>query len=351
MKQIIKTLSWEKDKLKIIDQTLLPEKEEYIELCTIEDVFDAIKTLKIRGAPALGIAASYGILLSVKKAKIKDKEMFFNILEKSSHYISGCRPTAYNLFYGVKRLNNIALKNRHLSPEKIIKKMEQECRKIFNEDIKSSISIARNGNTIIKSGMRILTHCNAGGLATSGIGTALAPIYLAAEKHKNIEVFVDETRPILQGARLTMWELKKAGINCTLICDNMAGFLMQQKRIDMVITGADRIAKNGDTANKIGTYSIAVLARFHRIPFYIAAPLSSFDFSIQSGNEIPVEQRNKEEITHIKGIRVAPEDVNVYNPAFDITPGRLISGFITEKGIFSYRDIGSLTEYRGRGNL
>ncbi len=344
MKQIIRTLSWEKDKLEIIDQTRLPENEEYIKLCTVEDVFEAIRTLKIRGAPAIGIAAAYGILLAAKKAKIKDKKNFFEILEKSSQYMNSCRPTAYNLFYAVKRLNDIALKNSHLLVKEIIRRMELECQKIFNEDIQSSISIARYGNTLIKSGMRILTHCNAGALATSGIGTALAPVYLAARKHKRIEVFVDETRPVLQGARLTMWELKKANIKCTLICDNMAGFLMQQKRIDMVITGADRIASNGDTANKIGTYSIAVLAKFHRIPFYIAAPLSSFDFSKPSGDRIPVEQRDRKEITCIKGVSIAPENINVYNPSFDITPGRLITGFITEKGIFACEEIHMLAK-------
>jgi len=233
----------------------------------------------------------------------------------------------------------VALKNRLLPVKRIVAKMEEECKKIFNEDIRGSNSIAKYGNALIKSGMSLLTHCNAGALATSGIGTALAPIYLAAKQHKNIRVFVDETRPVLQGARLTMWELRKADINCVLICDNMAGFLMKQKRIDMVITGADRIARNGDTANKIGTYSIAVLAGFHRIPFYVAAPISSFDFSISSGAKIPIEQRDKREITHINGIGIAPRNIDAYNPSFDITPAGLISGFITEKGIYNPQEI------------
>lgn len=339
MKQIIKTLSWENNSLEIIDQTCLPEKEKYIKLYTVDDVFDAIKTLKIRGAPAIGIAAAYGILLAVKKAR---KEKLFEVLVESSRYMNSCRPTAYNLFYSIKKLNDIALKNKRLPVREIIKKMELECHRIFRQDLQSSVSIAEHGDTLIKSRMRILTHCNAGALATSGIGTALAPIYLASKKGKNIHVFVDETRPVLQGARLTMWELKKANIRCTLICDNMAGFLMQQNKIDMVIVGADRIVKNGDTANKIGTYSLAVLAKFHKIPFYIAAPLSSFDFSIKSGDEIPVEQRDTREITCIKGVSISPENIDVYNPAFDITSGKLITGFITEKGIFAPDEIYNL---------
>jgi len=339
VEQIIKTLSWEKDKLVIIDQTSLPTKEQYIKLYTIEDVFNAIRALKIRGAPAIGIAAAYGIVLAVKKTKTNNPEQFFTILQKSVRLMNTCRPTAYNLFYCIQRVFNVALKNRLLPVKRIVAKMEEECKKIFNEDIRGSNSIAKYGNALIKSGMSLLTHCNAGALATSGIGTALAPIYLAAKQHKNIRVFVDETRPVLQGARLTMWELRKADINCVLICDNMAGFLMKQKRIDMVITGADRIARNGDTANKIGTYSIAVLAGFHRIPFYVAAPISSFDFSISSGAKIPIEQRDKREITHINGIGIAPRNIDAYNPSFDITPAGLISGFITEKGIYNPQEI------------
>jgi len=335
MKQIIKTLSWKGSFLEIIDQSVLPLKERYIKLRTIEDVFSAIKTLKIRGAPAIGLAAAFGLLLAAKRLKTNDRDKFLSSITRYSNYIKSCRPTAYNLFYGIDRLNDIISRHSHLSVEDIVDVMEEECEKMFKEDIDASWAIAKFGETLIKNGARILTHCNAGALATGGVGTALAPMYLANKKNKKIEIFVDETRPVLQGARLTMWELKRAGIKCTLICDSMAGFLMQQGKIDLVITGADRIALNGDTANKIGTYSVAVIANFHDIPFYVAAPISTFDFSIPSGKHIKIEERDIKEVTYIGGKRIAPSRINVYNPAFDITPSHLISGFITEKGIFS----------------
>lgn len=344
MEQIIKTLVWNKNVLEIIDQTLLPQTERYIKLRTIEEVYDAIKTLKIRGAPAIGLAASFGLLLAAKKAKGKNKKEFLTSMKNAIDYLRNCRPTAYNLFYGVKRLQAVIEECSNLSSEKIVERMEQECLKMFQEDIESCSAIARYGESLIKNNMSILTHCNAGALATSGIGTALAPIFLAAKKGKKITVYVDETRPVLQGARLTMWELKKANIKSVLICDNMAGFLMQQGKIDMVITGADRIAKNGDTANKIGTYSVAVLANFHKIPFYIAAPLSSFDFSISDGSKIPIENRDSKEIEFFGGKRIAPEGIKVYNPAFDVTPSFLIKGFITEKGIFKPEELEYLTQ-------
>lgn len=346
MEQIIKTLEWKQDHLLIIDQSCLPLKEKYIKLRTIEEVYDAIKTLKIRGAPAIGLAASFGLLMSAMKASKKGKKEFFNIMKKSTQYIKSCRPTAYNLFYGVKRLENVMENNTQLSVFEIIEKMEYECKKMLSEDLESCSAIAQYGEKLIKNGMRILTHCNAGGLATGGIGTALAPIFLASKNGKDILVYVDETRPVLQGARLTTWELKKAGIKSVLICDNMAGFLMQKGEIDIVITGADRIARNGDTANKIGTYSVAVLARYHKIPFYVAAPFSSFDFSISDGSQIPIEERDKEEVRCIMGKRIAPGDIDVYNPAFDVTPACLIAGFITEKGIVSPAELENLTRLK-----
>ncbi|HOJ30757.1 MAG TPA: S-methyl-5-thioribose-1-phosphate isomerase [bacterium] len=343
MEQIIKTLSWKKSFLEIMDQSRLPSQEKYIKLFTVNQVYQAIKTLKIRGAPAIGLAAAFGLLLATKQMKTKNKDKFFYLIQQKAEYLKGCRPTAYNLFYGIDRLIDVAKQHLHLSIEEIIMTMEKECLNMFYEDLQNSFKIAEYGEKLIKDGMRILTHCNAGALATSGIGTALAPIYLAAKRNKKVEVFVDETRPVLQGARLTMWELKKAKIKCTLVCDNMAGFLMQQKKIDIVITGADRIARNGDTANKIGTYSVAVLAKFHDIPFYIAAPLSTFDFSLPDGNAIPIEQRNKKEIEYIQGKRIAPLNINVYNPAFDVTPCNLITGVITEKGLFRADRIKNLT--------
>ncbi|MCM8758556.1 MAG: S-methyl-5-thioribose-1-phosphate isomerase [Candidatus Omnitrophica bacterium] len=334
MEQIVKTLEWKGNYLQIIDQSSLPIKEKYIKLDTIEKVYDAIKSLKIRGAPAIGLAASFGLLLAAKKASAMDKKRFMDEMAKAIRFIKSCRPTAFNLFYGIGRLQSI-IENSQLDPQQITKEMEDECKKMFEEDLKSCTSIGEYGESILKDGMRVLTHCNAGGLATSGIGTALAPIYLAKRKGKEITVFVDETRPVLQGARLTMWELKKAGVKAVLICDNMAGFLMQQGKIDLVITGADRIAKNGDTANKIGTYSIAVLANYHKIPFYVAAPSSTFDFSISDGSGIPIECRDREEVKRIMGQVISPDDVDIYNPAFDITPHNLITAFITEKGVFS----------------
>ncbi|MGC8804979.1 MAG: S-methyl-5-thioribose-1-phosphate isomerase [Candidatus Ratteibacteria bacterium] len=343
MEQIIQTLSWKNSFLEILDQSLLPSKEKYIKLSTVKQVYSAIKSLKIRGAPAIGLAASFGLLLAAKQIKTKNKDRFFHLIHNNATYLKSCRPTAYNLFYGIDRLIGVVKQNMHLSIEEIIMMMEKECMTMFYEDLQSSVRIAEFGEKLIKNGMRILTHCNAGALATSGIGTALAPLYLAAKRNKIVEVFVDETRPVLQGARLTMWELKKAGIKCTLICDSMAGFIMQQKNIDMVITGADRIARNGDTANKIGTYSVAVLARFHNIPFYVAAPISTFDFSLSDGSVIPIEQRDKKEIEYIGGKRIAPANIDVYNPAFDITPAGLITGFITEKGIFRPDWIKNLT--------
>ncbi|MCM8764702.1 MAG: S-methyl-5-thioribose-1-phosphate isomerase [Candidatus Omnitrophica bacterium] len=344
MKQIIKTLSWKKGFLEIIDQSALPGREKYIKLHTIEDVYDAIKTLKIRGAPAIGLAASFGLLLAAKRSMRKNKKEFLGAIEESIEYIKNCRPTAYNLFYGVKRLQTVLEENQELSSKEIVEKLEYECMKMFLQDLESCAAIANHGEKLIENNMRILTHCNAGALATGGIGTALAPIFLAAQKGKNIVVYVDETRPVLQGARLTMWELKKAGIKSILICDNMAGFLMQQGKIDLVITGADRIARNGDTANKIGTYSVAICAAFHKIPFYIAAPVSTFDFYMPNGNSIPIEQRDKEEVECIMGKRIAPYEIDCYNPAFDITPSCLITGFITEHGIFRPEQISRLTD-------
>jgi len=344
MKQIIKTLEWKGNALKIIDQKCLPHREKYVELRSVEDVYRAIKTLKIRGAPAIGLAASFGLLLAAKKLIGKNRKEFLKHINKSIDYIKSCRPTAYNLFYGIDRLVAVIEENTELNTFEIVEKIEDECRKMFQEDLENCQRIAEYGETLIKNNMRILTHCNAGALATSGIGTALAPMFLAKKKGKKITVYVDETRPVLQGARLTMWELKKTNISSILICDNMAGFLMQQGRIDMVITGADRIARNGDTANKIGTYSISVLAKFHGIPFYVAAPLSSFDFSISDGREIPIEERDKNEVESVMGKKIAPDGINVYNPSFDITPSHLITGFITEKGIFSPEEMHRLTE-------
>lgn len=333
LKPIIKTLWWEKGRLYIIDQRCLPERERIIELKNIRDVWEAIRNLSIRGAPAIGCVSAYGIALSAVKTDTKDREKFIKGIKRDINYLKTSRPTAYNLFYALSRMENILKEDRNMTISALKERLIEEAEKIYREDLECCYKIGVNGAALIKNGMNILTHCNAGGLATSGYGTALSVFFIAKKQKKKFHIFVDETRPVLQGARLTAWELKKAGIPYTLICDNMAGYLMQQKKIDMVITGADRIARNGDTANKIGTYSLAVLANYHKIDFYIAAPYSTFDFSLKDGRSIPVEERDGDEVRKIKGHLITPSDAPVYNPAFDITPANLIKGFITENGI------------------
>ncbi|MCX8082940.1 MAG: S-methyl-5-thioribose-1-phosphate isomerase [bacterium] len=327
----MKTLWWEKERLFIIDQRALPEEERILELKNIKDVWKAIKNLSIRGAPAIGCIAGYGIALSVLNLRIKKREEFIKRIKKDIDFLKTSRPTAYNLFFALSRMENILEENLPLEEMKY--RLIEEAERIYQEDLECCCKIGINGATLIKNGMNILTHCNAGALATSGYGTALAVFFVAKNQKKNFHVFVDETRPVLQGARLTAWELQKAGIPYTLICDNMAGYLMKQGRIDIIITGADRIAKNGDTANKIGTYSLAVLARYHGIDFYIAAPFSTFDPTIKYGTEIPVEERDPDEVRKFNRKIIAPSDAPVYNPAFDVTPAELIKGFITENGI------------------
>jgi methylthioribose-1-phosphate isomerase len=262
---------------------------------------------------------------------------FVRIIKGDIRYLATSRPTAYNLFFALDRMGKALKSNGKISVDELRGRLVDEANAIYREDLDCCYKIGVYGAGLIKNGMNILTHCNAGGLATSGFGTALSVFFVAKKDGKKFHVFVDETRPVLQGARLTAWELKKAGIPYTLICDNMAGYLMKQGKVDLVITGADRIAKNGDTANKIGTYSVAVLAKYHKIDFYIAAPYSTFDPEIKTGSEIPVEQRNADEVRAVRGERISPEDAPVYNPAFDVTPARLIKGFITERGIIKRR--------------
>ncbi|MCL5674328.1 MAG: S-methyl-5-thioribose-1-phosphate isomerase [Candidatus Omnitrophica bacterium] len=342
MDRIVKTLTWNKDYLEIIDQTLLPLDEKYIKIKTIEAVWEAIRGLHIRGAPAIGVASAFGLVLAAKKYKGKNKDKFFSIFEDNISYMKTARPTAYNLFYGLARLKKSAYENYRKSIPELQDIIEKEAEKMFDEDMESCKNIGENGSSLIKDNINVLSHCNAGGLATTGFGTSLSVFYFAWDKGRKFRVFVDETRPVLQGARLTTWELKKAGIPHTLICDSTAAFLMQQKKIDIVIVGADRICANGDTANKIGTYNIAVIAAYHKIPFYIAAPLSTFDFSLKSGDQIPIEERPGEEVTDLGCIRITPEETDAYNPAFDVTPAKLIKGFITEKGIFSPKNLFTL---------
>ncbi len=333
MKSQLRPIIWENRKLRIIDQTLLPTSLVHISIETLEQAEEAIKQLKVRGAPALGIFAGFALVSILLYRKPKTVSEAIDILEQSADTIKKTRPTAVNLFWATDRILKIAHKEKDQELNKFLLILEQEAMGIYEKETKACKQIGIFGNELIKDSCSILTHCNAGALATGEYGTALSPIYIAIERGKKVHVFADETRPLLQGARLTAWELKYSGIPVTLICDNMAGQVMKEKRVDMVIVGADRIARNGDTANKIGTYSLSILARYHRIPFYISAPSSTFDLNISDGSMIPIEERNADEICIFNDKRIAPEDIDFYNPAFDVTPGENITAFITEKGI------------------
>jgi len=327
----LETICFKNNRLSILDQTLLPAREEYLTLENLDQVFEAIKSLRVRGAPAIGIVAAYGLVVHALNLK-RAGQLNFEGLTKAGEKLKQARPTAVNLTWAVDRMLN---KIKGLTdPEVGFSLLKEEAIVIHQEDKQTCEKIGLHGSELIKQKANILTHCNTGFLATGGIGTALGVVYKAAEQNKQIHVFVDETRPVGQGARLTYWELQKAHVPATLITDNMAGFLMKQGKVDIVITGADRIALNGDSANKIGTYALAVLAKHHKIPFYIAAPISTFDFSLDSGDQIPIEQRPKEEILNCWNLH-ANDSVNVYNPAFDVTPANLISGIITEYGILT----------------
>ncbi len=331
---MFKSIEWKDDRVLILDQSRLPHQFEYIECLHYEEVAEAIKRLKIRGAPAIGIAAAMGVALGALNLKPSSKEDFLNSVDKIISVMLSTRPTAVNIRWAMERLKRVISSKKTASIDEIKNRIKEEALKILREDIETNRLIGLNGVGLIKDGMNILTHCNAGALATGGYGTVTAPIFLAREHGVRFHVFVDETRPVLQGARLTTWELMQAGIDCTLITDNSAGALMKKGFVDMVIVGADRITKRGDVANKIGTYSLAVLAKENKIPFYVAAPLSSIDFSLEDGEEIPIEERPEEEVTTIMGIRIAPEGVRAKNMAFDVTPSAYITGIITEKGLF-----------------
>ncbi|WP_442600356.1 S-methyl-5-thioribose-1-phosphate isomerase [Neobacillus sp. D3-1R] len=329
----LQSVSYENGILTILDQTKLPNITEFIQIERIEDAWDAIKQLKVRGAPAIGIAAAYGLLLGIRDVSEENFESFYHEFQKHSEYLASSRPTAVNLFWALQRMNDRVLKEKDLPVSKIKEKLEQEAHLIRQEDEEVCRSIGEHALTLFKDGMGILTHCNAGGIATAKYGTALAPIYLAKEKGWDIKVFADETRPLLQGARLTTWELMQAGIDVTLITDSMAAMVMSKGLVQAVIVGCDRVAANGDVANKIGTYGVALLAKAHNIPFYVAAPLSTVDLSTKNGNEIPIEERGSQEITEGFGKLTAPEGVKVFNPAFDVTPAENITAIITEKGV------------------
>jgi methylthioribose-1-phosphate isomerase len=330
---IPETIAWKKGRLKLIDQTQLPCKLTY-EFCdTVEDVWQAIKLLKVRGAPAIGVAAGYGILVALKKYKPKTTEELIEKVDEAAAYLASSRPTAVNLTWALERMQAVARRMADRPPKEALAALKKEATLIHDEDRGLCEKLGKHGAKLIRSGSTVLTHCNAGALATGGMGTALAGVFVAHEQGKKVKVIADETRPLLQGARLTTWEMLQAGIDVTLICDNMAAQVMREGKVDLVITGADRIAANGDVANKIGTYGVALLAKAHGIPFYVAAPSSTFDLSLKTGAEIPIEQRDPEEVTNGFGRRTAPAEVNVYSPAFDVTPSRLVAALITEKGL------------------
>jgi len=330
----VETITWSNGKVKFIDQTLLPHKFKVVLTDDVRRVWRAIKKLEIRGAPAIGIAGALGIVIGVKGSAAERFDTFFKELKITADYLGSSRPTAVNLFWAIERMKKVARKNRAKKVKEIKNILLKEAIRIINEDKSSCRRMARFGAGLVKKNSNILTHCNAGGLATADYGTALGVLFEARKQGKRFKVYVDETRPLLQGARLTTWELIREGIDTTLICDNMAASIMAKGKIDMIFVGADRIAANGDTANKIGTYNLAVLADYHDIPFYVVAPISTFDLNLKTGADIPIEERNGNEVRSVSGKLVAPRNVKVYNPAFDVTPAGLITAIITEKGIF-----------------
>lgn len=329
------TIRWENDAVILIDQRRLPEEETHLVCTDYREVVDAIRTLAIRGAPAIGVAAAMAAALGALAIREKTYEGFIKHFQGICQVIAGARPTAVNLSWAVRRMEQLVADNSHLDVAGLQAKLVAAAQAMLAEDILVNRQMGAHGQTVIRDGDNVLTHCNAGGLATGGYGTAIGVIRAAWEAGKKIHVWVDETRPILQGARLTAWELMKLGIPHTLIPDNAAASLMAQGRVNVIVVGADRIAGNGDVANKIGTYGVAVWARQHQVPFYVAAPLSTFDFSLTDGSQIPIEERDPAEVTHVFGCRIAPETCRALNLAFDVTPHDLIAGIITEKGICS----------------
>jgi methylthioribose-1-phosphate isomerase len=326
----VKTIQWNDNHVIMLDQRLLPHKEVYRTYRDYEAVAQAIRDMVIRGAPAIGVAAAMGVALGALWVKGKN---FDREIERIFRTLERTRPTAVNLFWALERMRRIYIEKRSLGVDAVKQLLKEEALKIFEEDIAANRQLGKFGAKLLGGSLRILTHCNAGALATAGYGTALGVIRAMKEGGKQVEVLVDETRPFLQGARLTAWELKKDKIPVTLLTDNMVGYLMQRGRVDAVVVGCDRVAANGDVANKIGTYGIAVLARRHNVPFYVAAPTSSIDMKCPSGSEVPIEQRNPREVSHIFGRAVTPRGVRILNPAFDITTHDLVSAIITERGV------------------
>ena len=333
---MLPTIAWEDDAIVMIDQRKLPSAEVYVHCRSSNEVARAIKSMVIRGAPAIGVAAAMGIALGMKKSKATGTRQFATEFQKTCDVMAATRPTAVNLFWAIDRMKH-AFSDGALAGESVAQlqeRLRREAIAIHDQDVASCRAIGCNGAALVPAGARILTHCNAGALATAGYGTALGVIRCAVEAGKAVRVLADETRPFLQGSRLTAWELTKDGIDTTVITDSTSGALMREGQIDLVVVGADRIAANGDTANKIGTYTVAVLAKEHGIPFYVAAPWSSIDLSMPDGSNIPIEERDAREVTHVGGHRLAPEGASVRNPAFDVTPHRYITAIVTDRGVF-----------------
>ena len=332
---MLPTIDWTGETVVMIDQRKLPATEVYVTCRTAQDVAKAIKTMVIRGAPAIGVAAAMGLALGMRRSKASGTKQFTTEFQKLCELMAGTRPTAVNLFWAIERMQQAFAEEaqRGASVTEITDRLVREAHAIHDEDVQSCKTMGAHGATLVPENARILTHCNAGALATAGYGTALGVIRAAAEQGKRVAVMADETRPFLQGARLTAWELVKDGIDTTVITDNMAGTMMRLGHVDLVVVGADRIAANGDVANKIGTYSVAVLAREHGIPFYVAAPLSTIDLQTPTGAQIPIEERPEREVTHVGTSRLTPAGAQIRNPAFDVTPAKYVTAIITERGI------------------
>jgi methylthioribose-1-phosphate isomerase len=333
--QTVETLRWRRDRIELIDQRTLPQRVEYVACTTAAEVAAAIRDMVVRGAPAIGCAAAFGVALEAARPTFGSLENFYRAIEQSFVEIGASRPTAVNLFWALDRMRAAFDGARHLPPEQIAARLVAEAEAILAADLEANRAIGKHGAGLVPDGARIMTHCNAGALATAGHGTALGVVRSARDDGKRISVVATETRPYLQGARLTAWEMVREAIPVTLVTDGMAGHLMQRGAVDLVVVGADRIAANGDVANKIGTYTIAVLAARHRIPFYVAAPLSTIDLKLADGSTIPIEERGASEVTGFRGERWAAEGVAVANPAFDVTPAALVTGLVTERGVVS----------------
>jgi methylthioribose-1-phosphate isomerase len=345
---MVKTIEYIDGVVRMIDQTRLPNEKVFVDCTTVEDVGHAIKTMIIRGAPAIGVAAAMGISLAADAIDAPDFDTFYEDLETQCDTLGQARPTAVNLAWAIDRMKRVACDNNSMSVSELKVRLKQEALSICEEDISANQAMGNHGQTLIASGQTVLTHCNAGALATAGFGTALGVIRAAVNAGKDIKVLANETRPFLQGARLTAWELKEENIPVKLITDNMCGFFMRKGEIDAVVVGADRIAGNGDVANKIGTYMVAVLAQKHSIPFYVTAPVSTLDLSLASGDSIPIEERSTEEVVTFNNKRIAPENIDVAHPAFDITPNELVTAIITERGIAKPPYIQSLKQLAGQ---